>query len=282
MEKIIDGKKLAKEIKDKIVKEIVKLKGERPNLAIILVGERADSLVYVDRKIEEAKKVGIDTHLYKCSANIEEREIFELINYLNYDVLVDAIIVQLPLLKGFDTDGIILALNPEKDADCFHPKNVEAVIKDYKSLKVVSPVFASIFYILKDINFNLQNKSICVISNSKIFGHSLASAFKQGGAKVENIRPDDKQLAKKTKQADILISVAGKKKFIKKDMVKKDAVVIDVGITKEGKKIYGDIDFAGVKDKASFITPVPGGVGPMTIAMLFKNTLELYKKRRGK
>ena len=282
MKNIIDGEKLAKKIKDEIVKEIVKLRGEKPNLAIILVGERQDSLIYVNKKVEEAKKVGIDTHLYKCPPEIGEREIFDMIDHLNKDDLIDAILVQLPLPKGIDTDGIILAIDPEKDVDCFHPKNVEVLIKNFERLKIISPVFASVFYILNSLRYDIKNKKVCVISNSEIFGHSLASALKQKGAKAVNIKTNDKELAKKTKKADILISAVGKKKFIKKDMVKKGAIVIDVGITKEGKKIYGDVDFEEVKEKVGFITPVPGGVGPMTIAMLFKNTLELYKRRRDK
>jgi len=282
MKKIIDGEKLAEKIKNGIVKEIVKLKGEKPNLAIILVGERKDSLIYVNRKVEEAKKVGIDTHLYKCPSNIEEREVFDMIDHLNKDSLIDAILIQLPLPKGLDTDGIIMAIDPEKDADCFHPRNVEALLKDFSKLKITSPVFSSIFYILADLNFNLEEKQVCVISNSKIFGYSLVGVLKQKGAMAEVIKSNNKELAKKIEKADVLITAVGKKKFIKKNMVKKDAIIIDVGITKEGKKIFGDVDFEDVRKKTSFITPVPGGVGPMTIAMLFKNTLELYKKRRDK
>jgi len=282
MKKVIDGKKLAEKIKDEVAKEVVKLKGKRPNLAIILVGERDDSVIYVKKKTVEAKKVGIDTHFYKCSVKINEREIFDMINHLNKDELIDAILVQLPLPREFDTDGIVMAIDPNKDVDCFHPDNVQALIKNYNNLKISSPVFSSVFYILKDLDYNIKGKNVCIISNSDIFGYSLVSVFKQKGAKAETIKPMSKELVNKTKKADILITAAGKKHFIKKDMVKKDAIVIDVGIIKEGNKVYGDVDFKDVKDRASFITPVPGGVGPMTIAMLFRNTLELYKKRHNK
>jgi len=281
MAKIIDGKALAEKIKDDIVKEIVELNGPRPNLAIILIGERKDSELYVNLKEKEAKKVGIDTHLYKCPKNIDERDVLEMIDCLNNDKLIDAILVQLPLPTGFDTDAIIYAIDPVKDVDRFHPNNLQVLFKTCNHAHVMPPVFEAVLEMLNSIDCQLQDKKICIIANSEIFGKSFAKVLECRGAKPEVIRADDINLIQKTKQVDILITAIGEAKFIKKEMIKKDVIIIDIGITKKGEKVYGDVDFEDVKDKASFITPVPGGVGPMTIAMTFKNALELYKRRHG-
>jgi len=288
MSKIIDGKKLAEKIKDNIVQEIIKLNygkpeltHRRPNLAIILIGERPDSELYVTLKEEQAKKIGIDTHLYKCPENISEQEILEMIDHFNKDELIDGILVQLPLPKGFDTDVIIRAVNPAKDVDGFHPHNLKILFQtcDYKKY-TVPPVLAVILEMLKSIDCQLKNKQACIIVNWDVFGKSIAKVLQCQGAQAEIAHPDDNDLKNKTKKADILITAVGRKQFIKKDMIKKDAVIIDIGITREGKKVFGDVDFEDVKDKVSFITPVPGGVGPMTIAMAFRNTLELYKRNK--
>ncbi|MFA4834374.1 MAG: bifunctional 5,10-methylenetetrahydrofolate dehydrogenase/5,10-methenyltetrahydrofolate cyclohydrolase [Patescibacteria group bacterium] len=286
---IIDGKKLAEKIKDGIVEEIIKINlnrpakkndpifpEKRPNLAIVLVGEREDSKLYVSLKEKEAKIVGIDTHIYRCPVNIPEKEIFDIIDCLNKDKLIDAILVQLPLPSGFNTNKIIKALDPKKDVDRFHPDNIKTLMSscDYKMLP---PVPGTVLEILKSINCGLTDKQVCLVINSDIFGKSLAKVLECQGAKVKTIKANDKNLGEKTNKADILITAVGQPKLIKEEMVKKDAVVIDVGITKIKEKICGDVDFENVKKIASFITPVPGGVGPLTIAMLFRNTLELYK-----
>jgi len=284
MSKIIDGKKLAEKIKDGIVKEILSLDKNshitRPNLAIILIGERPDSELYVSLKEREAKKVGIDTHLYKCAENISELEILEMIKCLNEDKTIDAILVQLPLPVGIDTDTIILALDPAKDVDGFHPDNLEKLLTSCDAPDLMPPVLATVLEMFEDISYDIKDKQVGVISNSEIFGHTLAHVLKCHGAKTEVVKADDKKLAEKTSQADVLITAVGKPKFIKKEMIKKDAVIIDVGISKLGDKFFGDVDFDDVDEKAGYITPVPGGVGPMTIAMAFKNTLEIYKRRR--
>jgi len=173
MAKIIDGKLLAEKIKDEIAQEIFQLKGPRPNLAIILVGDRNDSVLYVSLKEREAKKVGIDTHIYKCADNIPEREIYDTIDYLNKDDSIDAILIQLPLPSGFDTDGIISAINPEKDVDCFHPKNLEKLFRDCNHSSILPPLIAVILEILKSIDCEVKNKKICAIVNSDIFGRSV-------------------------------------------------------------------------------------------------------------
>lgn len=286
MAKIIDGKKLADKIKDEIVSEIIKLNGglssatRRPNLAIVLIGEREDSKIYVNLKEKEAKKAGIDTHLYKCPENISEGEVLDMIECLNNDDTIDAILVQLPLPAGFDTDKIIRAIDPKKDVDGFHPDNLAILFKTRNHAGMMPPVFEAVLEMLKSIKYELKGKQACVISNSEIFGKALARVLECGQAKAAAIRADDADLQKKTSQADLLITAVGKPGLIKKSMIKKDAVVIDIGITKKDGKIRGDVDFEDVKNKASYITPVPGGVGPMTIAMALKNTLELYKRRR--
>lgn len=287
MSKIIDGKILAEKIKDGIVKEIIGLNKNvynitRPNLAIILIGERPDSELYVRLKEREAKKVGIDTHLYRCAENTGEREILEMVKCLNEDEAIDAILVQLPLPAQIDTDTIIMAVSPAKDVDGFHPDNLEKLLKSCDFSGLMPPVFAAVLEMLKSIDYEIKNKQAAIISNSDIFGKSLAYVLKCRGAKVAVVKAEDKNLAKQTKQADILITAVGKPEFIKKDMIKRDAVIIDVGISKLGNKTVGDADFNDVETKAGYISPVPGGVGPLTIAMAFKNILEIFKKRRKK
>ena len=280
MSKIIDGKILAEKIKDKITREIHELNGPRPNLAIILIGERPDSELYVSLKEREAKKVGIDTHLYKCPENINERELLKIIKCLNDDKLIDAILVQLPLPAAIDTATIMLALDPAKDVDGFQPENLEKLLKSCESPDLMPPVFAVVLEMLKSIDYKIANKQVCVIFNSDIFGKSLAHVLKCRGAITEILKVGDKNLAEHSRQADVLITAAGQSKFIKQNMIKQDAVIIDIGISRQSGKVVGDVDFENVKNKAGYITPVPGGVGPMTIAMAFKNTLELYKKRQ--
>jgi len=310
--KIIDGKKLAEKIKDEIIKEILGkdffeekncqdsscschnakkekevinkkgdyiLKCSRPNLAIILIGGREDSGLYVSMKEREAKKVGIDTHLYKCAENISEKEVLEMINFLNNDETVDAILLQLPLPEHLDADKIIASIKKEKDIDGFHPENLKILANTCDGKAIMPPVFGACLEMLKSIDCDLKGKKVSIIANSDIFGKTLVKVLGCRGAEAEIIKADDKNLFKKISQADILITAIGKPKFIKKEIIKKDAVIIDIGITKEGKKVFGDVDFEDVKDKAGFITPVPGGVGPLTIAMAFKNTVEVFKKR---
>lgn len=318
MSQIIDGRALAEKIKDGVVKDILEmgkvyakkisktheckcshsveghghihedseghkfagiLSAPRPNLAIILVGNREDSELYVALKEKEARKVGIDTNLYRCPEDITEEELLDMINYLNNDGSIDAILVQLPLPVGLDEDRIIAAIDPEKDVDGFHPKNLELLFKSCDSEAIMPPVFDTVLEMLKSIDCDLENKQVCIIANSDIFGNSLAKVLECRKAKTEVVRSDDENLKEKTSKADILISAIGRPKFITNEMVKTDAVIIDIGITKENGKVYGDVDFHGVEDKVGFITPVPGGVGPMTIACAFRNVLALYKRK---
>ena len=285
--KIIDGKKLADKIKNSIVKEIVKLNGgkdsknmnRRPNLAIILIGDRDDSKLYVNLKEKEARKVGIDIHLYKCPKNITDQEVLEIIKCLNEDDSVDGILTQLPLPDSLDTDVIMLAVDSKKDVDGFHPDNLEKLLKSCQVDCIMPPVFGTVLEILDSINFDVKEKNICIVANSDIFGKSLGQILNCRGGKISITNLDEKDLIRKTKQVDLLITAVGKPGFIKKEMIKEEAVIIDIGITKQNNKVYGDVDFDDVKEKVSYITPVPGGVGPMTIAMALKNTLEIYKSK---
>ena len=318
MSQIIDGRALAEKIKDKVVKEIVEigkqkqkaapktheckcghgaeehahehedseghkfakfLNAPRPNLAIVLVGHREDSEIYVSLKEREARKVGIDTNLYRCPEDITEEELLGMINYLNKDGSIDAILVQLPLPEKLDENKIIAAIDPEKDVDGFHPKNLELLFKSCDSEAVMPPVFDTVLEMLKSIDCDLEDKQVCIIANSDIFGDSLAKILECRKARAVAVKSDDKDLKEKTSKADILISAIGKPNFVTSEMVKADAVIIDIGITKEDGKVFGDVDFHGVEDKVGFITPVPGGVGPMTIACAFRNVLALYKRK---
>jgi len=277
--KIIDGKAIAEKIKDNIAKEIFTHKEMRPNLAIILVGDREDSKLYVSLKEREGIKVGIDTHIYRMAENVSESELLDCIRFLNNDDMIDAILVQLPLPKGFDTDGVIRSIDKKKDVDGFHPDNLEELFKSCNHKQVISPVFKAVLAILSDCKCDLKDKQVCIVSNSDIFGKSLAKVFACEQSQVEVIKPDDKQMAEKVKKADILVTAVGQPGLIVGDMIKADAVVIDIGITKKGDKVHGDVDFDSLKDNSGYITPVPGGVGPITIAMLFENTLKLFRER---
>jgi len=262
MAKIIDGKKIAERVKDAIAKEIFELQGPRPNLAIILVGERSDSELYVSLKEKEAKKVGIDTCLYRMADNVPEEELLETIEFLNRDQNLEGILLQLPLPEHFDTDKIIKAIDPLKDVDGFHPEHPEYI---------VSPVLASVKACLNEIKFESEGKRACLLYNSEIFGGELKKLMKDLGVEVSS--------KKEMKNADLIITALGDPKSIKGEQIKQDAVIIDVGITKTDEGVFGDVDFESVKDKVSYITPVPGGIGPMTIAFLFDNVLKIYKRR---
>jgi len=283
--KLIDGKKIAEKVKDKIATEIFTFGERRPNLAIILAGEREDSKLYVSLKEREAKKVGIDTHLYKINDFDSEETVLDLINFLNNDELVDGVLVQLPLPAKYDSDKIIKAIDPAKDVDGFHPEK-----PDY----IVSPVIASTLKCLEEIKFDLKDKQVVLLYNSEVFGDSMTEAlnvFMPSLVKISlkdfaalDISAKEKKIAEitaVTKTADLIISALGLPGFVIADMIKPEAVLIDIGISKVEDKVFGDVNAEDVKDVAGFLTPVPGGIGPMTIAMLFKNVLAIHKRRYG-
>jgi len=273
--KIIDGKKIAEKIKDSIVQEIAKLPS-RPNLAIILVGERPDSCLYVSLKEKESKKVGIDVHCYKFDNDASEKKLLECIEFLNKDAKIDGILVQLPLPKGFDTDKIIAAVDARKDVDGFHPMNLEKIKSGGNY--VMPPLAGLVLEICREIEFDLHNEKIVIVGKSDVLLNGMSKILKQHGGEVATVKSDDSDLQKKCQQADVLITAVGKKHYLTSDFVKENAIVIDIGIIKEGKDTYGDVDFESVRKVAGYITPVPGGVGPMTIALAFRNVLELRRK----
>ncbi len=281
--KLIDGNKLAEKIKSRIVKDLIKINQgdvfckKRPNLAIILVGGRSDSELYVDLKQKEAKKCGIDTHLYRFSESVSEKDLKKTIEFLNKDEKIDAILLQLPLPAGFNADEIVGTIKPEKDLDRFHQKNLKNFLASCNRKDVMPPLFRVIFEICSSIKYEMAGKTVCVLSNSEIFGRSLKKVLKRAGAKVSVFNPQKEGWKKLSRKADVLITAIGKKHFIKGENIKNGALVIDIGITKKNRKVFGDVDLKSVKDKAGYITPVPGGVGPMTIAMALKSALEIYK-----
>lgn len=263
MYKIIDGHKIAEKIKDEITAEIFSHRTVRPNLAIILVGQREDSKLYVSLKEKEAKKVGVDTHLYLLSEEANSQELLEIIDFLNKDKNIDAILLQLPLPPQFNTDKIIQKIDPKKDADGFHPQ---------KPTYIKSPVLASVEACLAEIKFPADEKTACILNKSEIFGESLSKLLQDRGFKICS--------KKDILKADLIVSARGEANSIKKEMMKKGVAIIDIGISKNNNKTCGDTDITAAREKASYLTPVPGGIGPMTIAYLFKNVLEIFRNKK--
>ncbi len=274
---IIDGKILASKIEDSIVADGIKQNNSnknctnnRPNLAIVLIGERSDSKIYVDVKEKKALRVGIDTSVYRLDKNEKLDNVLNVIDFLNNDKSIDGILIQLPLPKHLDTDAIIRRMDPKKDVDRFHPDNLG-------DFSILPPLFASVNYILDIINCKIFDKKIGIVAKPKPFGNELSKFLIEKGGDVKLIELNDKKFVQKTSECDILITIIGKAKFIKKEMVKKGSIIIDMGITKNNDGIYGDVDFEDVQTKIEYITPVPGGVGPLTVAFALKNTFDLWK-----
>jgi len=279
--KLIDGRALAEKIKDGIAKEIYNLNGPRPGLAIILIGERPDSQLYVRLKEKQSRAVGIDTHVYYCEDSITEDKVIETINFLNNDDSVDAILVQLPLPSHLHTEKIVNTIVSEKDVDGFTKKNLEALMRNDMKTALLPPVYAVILTILSSINQSLAEKKVTLIANSDIFVDNLAETLRRQGAEVTIADSNDNNLSSLTKQADVIITAVGKPHYITADMIKSNATIIDIGIsTGSDGKVQGDVDADSLEDITGYITPVPGGVGPMTIAMAFWNTLEIFKRRK--
>jgi methylenetetrahydrofolate dehydrogenase (NADP+)/methenyltetrahydrofolate cyclohydrolase len=277
MGKVIDGKSIAKKIKDNIAKEIYNL-GQRPNLAIILLGNREDSKLYVELKQKQAKTVGIDTHFYHLEEDSTEAQLIEVIEFLNNDPLIDRILVQLPLPKQMNADKVVNIIDPKKDVDGFNEKNLNNLDSNEA---LISPVFSSVLKIFEDINYNLEDKKVALVYNSEIFGKNLLELLEK--QKAELLMIQKKSIEKnidKLKTADAIITVIGHPWWIKKSYIKKGAVIIDIGITKKKGKVYGDANYKYLLDKVDYITPVPGGIGPITIAMLFQNTLKAFKIKK--
>ena len=286
---ILDGKKTSADIKDEIASEVksITLGGDRPpHLAALIVGNDGASLTYVGSKVKACEKVGFDSTLLSLPESISEQELLTKVNELNNDDKIDGYIVQLPLPKHIDTQKVLMAVDPKKDVDGFHPTN-------FGKMALKLPTFISatpngIMELLKRYKVSTEGKHTVVIGRSDIVGKPISILMglktNPGNSTVTLAHSRTKNIEDLIKQADIVISALGVPNFIKDYMIKDGAIIIDVGITRvpddsvKGYKIVGDVDFENVSKKSSYITPVPGGVGPMTIAMLLSNTLQAYKK----
>lgn len=283
--KIIDGKNISNLIKEEIKVEVDQIisNGERPpHLAAVLVGEDGASLTYVASKVRSCQQVGFNSTLVKLPVDILEKELLKKIQELNNDDNIDGFIVQLPLPDHIDEEKILLAINPNKDVDGFHPTNFGKMALNMKTFIPATPF--GIMELLKRYDIETKGKYTVVLGRSHIVGRPISilmnSKGNPGDSTVTVVHSRTKNIENYTKNADIIISALGIPGFVKNEMVKDGVVVIDVGITRvkdsnhpKGYVIRGDVDFDSVKQKASYITPVPGGIGPMTIAMLLKNTL---------
>ena len=279
MYKIIDGKQISSDIKEEMKNEVAALNksGISVGLAVVLVGNDPASKVYVGNKKKACEALGIVSSEYLLPEDTTEETLLALIDKLNADDSVDGILVQLPLPRHLDEKKVINAISPSKDVDAFHPVNVgEIMIGDY-TFAPCTP--AGIIELIERSGISLEGKSCVVIGRSNIVGKPMGALLLAEDGTVTTCHSRTKNLAEITKQADILVAACGRAKMITADMVKEGAVLVDVGINRVGDKLLGDIDFDACAEKASLITPVPGGVGPMTIAILMQNTLTSYKMR---
>ena len=275
---IIDGKKEAELLREEIKKEILEIKKSKnkvPGLTVILIGNYAPSQIYVKNKEKNSKEVGMNSNVIKYSDDVTEKEILDKIKELNNDQNVSGILVQLPLPKQIDKEKIINAIHPSKDVDGFNPVNVGNLSSGYQGLVPCTPM--GCLMLIKKVEKNLSGKHAVIIGRSNLNGKPMAQLLLKENCTVTIVHSKTKNLQQECLKADILVAAVGVPNLVKKDWVKKDAIVIDVGINKLNDKIVGDVEFDQVKDIAKAITPVPGGVGPMTIACLLKNTLECFK-----
>lgn len=282
---ILDGKKISGDIKDEIAKDVQEMitRGERvPHLAAVLVGNDGASMTYVGSKVKACERVGFESTLVKLPETTTEEELLQKIKELNENKSIDGFIVQLPLPKQISEEKILIAVDPTKDVDGFHPENFGRMALDMESFIPATPY--GILQLLERNNIETKGKHTVVIGRSHIVGRPMSILMSQkgkvGNSTVTLVHSYTKDLSEFTKQADIIIVALGVPEFLTEDMVKEGVVIIDVGISRvpdeskpRGYALKGDVHFEGVSKKASYITPVPGGVGPMTIAMLLKNTL---------
>ena len=279
--KLINGKEISKKTKDAIKAEIEEIRntGKRvPKLAVILVGDNPASQVYVRNKEKACAYVGMESLRINKDATLSEEELLKLIDELNHDDGVDGILVQLPLPKTIDEEKVLKAIAPDKDVDGFHPANIAKLFLNEEGFIPCTPY--GMMVMLEEIGYDLDGKEVVVVGRSNIVGKPVALLALHHNATVTIAHSHTKNLQEVTSRADVLIAAIGKAKFFTADYVKEGAVVLDVGMNRdENGKLCGDVDFDDVKEKVSAITPVPGGVGPMTIAMLMKNTLLSYKRR---
>jgi methylenetetrahydrofolate dehydrogenase (NADP+)/methenyltetrahydrofolate cyclohydrolase len=273
---LIDGKKISQDIKDELKNEVELLeqKAIYPGLAVVLVGNNPASKVYVSNKKKACEYIGIRSFSYELPEETTQEELLELIDVLNKTKEVNGILVQLPLPKHIDENKVLLSIDTKKDVDCFHPYNVGLIsIGELDGFLPCTP--AGIIELIKRTNIEIEGKKCVVIGRSNIVGKPASLLLLSNNGTVTTCHSRTRDLSKICQEADILVAAIGKANFIKGDMVKEGSVLIDVGMNRlENGKLCGDIDFDACKDKASAITPVPGGVGPMTIAMLMKNCVK--------
>ena len=272
---LIDGKNLAKEIREnlKVKCEELKTKGINPKLAVIMVGDDKSSQIYVRNKSKACNEIGIEFEEFLLKENTKQEELINLINKLNNDKTINGILLQSPIPKHLDINEAFRTIAPEKDVDGFNPVNVGKLCLNQDTFVSCTPY--GIMKMFEKYNIDLEGKSVVIIGRSNIVGKPLIQCCLNKNATVTVCHSKTRDLKEYTKRADILIVAIGKSKFVTEDMVKQDSVVIDVGINRgEDGKLTGDVDFDNVSKKASFITPVPGGVGPMTIAMLMNNVIK--------
>ena len=275
---IIDGKKESALLREKIKKEISLIKKKTnkiPGLSVILIGDFAPSQIYVKNKEKNSKEVGINSEVIRYPKEVTEQEVLVKIEELNNNENVSGILVQLPLPKQINKEKIINAIIPSKDVDGFHPINVGNLASGYKAIVPCTPL--GCLLLIKKTEKNLLGKHAVILGRSNLNGKPMAQLLLKENCTVTIVHSKTKNLKEECQKADILVAAVGVANLVKGDWVKKDSIIIDVGINKIGDKIVGDVQFDEVKDKVKAITPVPGGVGPMTIACLLKNTLECFK-----
>ena len=275
---IIDGKKEAANLREEIKNEILEIKkkiNKNPSLAVILIGDFAPSQIYVRNKEKNSTEVGITSNVIKYPKEVKEKEVLDKINELNNDKNISGILVQLPLPEQISKEKIINAIDPKKDVDGFNPINVGNLASGYKSIVPCTPLGSLL--LIKKVEKNLSGKHAVIIGRSNLNGKPMAQLLLKENCTVTVVHSKTNNLQEECLKADILVAAVGVPNLVKKDWVKSSAIVIDVGINKVGDKIVGDVNFEEIKDNIKAITPVPGGVGPMTIACLLKNTLECFK-----
>jgi methylenetetrahydrofolate dehydrogenase (NADP+)/methenyltetrahydrofolate cyclohydrolase len=291
--KIIDGKQIAADMQGELKKEVAKLEkqGIVPGLGVVLVGEDPASKSYVTAKERACEELGIYSDDNRLPTDSTQEKLIALINRMNTDPKINGILVQLPLPKHLDESEVLLAINPDKDVDGFHPTNIGKMVAGQAAFLPCTP--HGVIQLLQRNGVKIEGSHVVIVGRSNIVGKPLANMLiqksKDGNATVTVCHTKTKDLAHHTRQADIIIAAAGRPNTITADMVKDGVVVIDVGVNrvedktaKKGYRLVGDVDFEAVKEKASLITPVPGGVGPMTITMLLYNTVESAKRAAGK
>ncbi len=278
---ILDGKALSNKIKEEVKVEVEELQNRThitPGLAVILVGNDAASATYVGMKAKSCKNAGIYSVVHEMPDTISQDEILDIIKRMNENPNLDGILVQLPLPPQVDTTTILEAIDPQKDVDGFHPYNVGRMVSNLDAFLPATPF--GVMRLLEEYDIDVVGKNVCIIGASDIVGKPMAALMINAKATVEVCNSKTKDLKAHTLNADILIVAAGRVNLISEDMVKKGAIIVDVGINRlETGKLVGDVDYEACKNKCSYITPVPGGVGPMTIAMLLKNTVKAAKLR---